>query len=210
MKRAILGCKNDLIQQRNNEMIELLPGDTFESISIDYCMNGDDNRNVDVNTLNSLEPSGLPPHRLLLKRNACVILMRSLIPRKGFCNGKRCLVKDIRGNLLVVLTPLDGTGPDIFVPRIPMECRDSGLGIPSCADNIQSYWRTISLLIDHRDKHLTLLELNFPPMSSCTDTYMLNLAVPAILMSFISMPIRTALTILETLTSIQMFPMYRM
>ena len=115
MKRAILGCKNDLIQQRNNEMIELLPGDTFESISTDYCMNDDDNRNVDVNTLNSLEPSGLPPHRLLLKRNACVILMRSLIPRKGFCNGKRCLVKDIRGNLLV-LTPLDGTGPDIFVP----------------------------------------------------------------------------------------------
>ena len=54
MKRAILGCKNDLIQQRNNEMIELLPGDTFESISTDYCMNDDDNRNVDVNTLNSL------------------------------------------------------------------------------------------------------------------------------------------------------------
>ena len=80
----------------------------------------------------------------------------------------------------------------------------------SCADNIQSYWRTISLLIYHRGKHLTLLELNFPPMSSCTDTYMLDVAVPAILMSFISMPIRTALTILETLTSIQMFPMYRM
>ena len=135
--------------------------------------------------------------------------MRSLIPRKGFCNGKRCLVKDIRGNLLV-LTPLDGTGPDIFVPRIPMECRDSSLGIPFMRRQYPIFWRTISLLIDHRDKHLTLLELNFPPMSSCTDTYMSDLAVLAILMSFISMQIRTASTILETLTSIQMFPMYRM
>ena len=73
-----------------------------------------------------------------------------------------------------------------------------------------NYWRTISLLIHHRGKYLTLLELNFPPMSSCTDTYMLDVAALAILLGFISMPIRTASTILETLTSTQMSPMYRM
>ena len=51
------------------------------------------------------------------------------MPKKGFCNGKRCLVKGISNNLLI-LTPLDSNGPDILVPRLPMECTDSKLGIP--------------------------------------------------------------------------------
>jgi len=37
------------------------------------------------------------------------------MPKKGFCNGKRCLVKGISNNLLI-LTPLDSNGPDILVP----------------------------------------------------------------------------------------------
>ena len=127
---------------------------------------------------------------------------------------------DERNNKRLKQNVTDSTCKDSPVPEEPPKvdivkdgtknAETLALASLSCADNIQSYWRTISLLIDHRGKHLTLLELNFPPMSSCTDTYMSDLAVPAILMSFISMPIRTASTILETLTSIQMFPMYRM
>jgi ATP-dependent DNA helicase PIF1 len=128
-RRVCLACRNDLIQQRNNEMIDMLPGDEFESVSIDFCMNDEDNRFYDSDTLNQQEVSGLPPHRLRLKKNACVILIRSLMPKKGFCNGKRCLVKGISNNLLI-LTPLDSNGPDILVPRLPMECTDSKLGIP--------------------------------------------------------------------------------
>jgi len=61
-------CRNDLIQQRNNEMIDMLPGDEFESVSIDFCMNDEDNRFYDSDTLNQQEVSGLPPHRLKLKK----------------------------------------------------------------------------------------------------------------------------------------------
>ena len=128
-ERCILGLKNDLIQQRNNEMVDMLPGDLFESFSIDSCINSADNYHFDSSVLNQQEPSGLPPHHIKLKKNACVILIRSLIPKKGFCNGKRCLVKDMRNNLLV-LSPLDSNGPDILVPRLPMVCSDSKLGIP--------------------------------------------------------------------------------
>jgi hypothetical protein len=95
-------------------MIDMLPGDEFESVSIDFCMNNEDNRFYDSDTLN---------------QQACVILIRSLMPKKGFCNGKRCLVKEISNNLLI-LTPLDSNGSDILVPRLPMECTDSKLGIP--------------------------------------------------------------------------------
>ena len=127
-ERCILGCKNDLIQQRNNEMIDILPGDLFESLSIDSCVNDADNYHFDSTVLNQQEPSGLPPHHLKLKKGACVILIRSLIPKKGFCNGKRCLVKDFRNNLLI-LSPLDDHGTDILIPRLPMVCNDSKLGI---------------------------------------------------------------------------------
>ena len=75
--------------------------------------------------------SGLSPHRLLLKKNVCVILLRSIHPTKGFCNGRRCLLVDIRNNILV-LRPLESENDDrhIFVPRIPMECTESRLGVP--------------------------------------------------------------------------------
>ena len=78
-----------------------------------------------------MEVSGLPPHRLLLKKNVCVILLRSIHPTKGFCNGRRCLLVDIRNNILV-LRPLESENDDrhIFVPRIPMECTQSRLGVP--------------------------------------------------------------------------------
>ena len=55
-------------------------------------------------------------------------LVRSLDPKKGFCNGTRCFLKSKTRNLLVV-TPLSG-GDDILVPRVPMECTESKLGIP--------------------------------------------------------------------------------
>eukprot|EP00985_Skeletonema_marinoi_P026632 scaffold20787_cov162-Skeletonema_marinoi.AAC.1 len=62
--RACLGCRNDLVQQRNNEMIDLLPGDIFESVSINLCVDDEDNRFYDTDTLSQQEVSGLPPHRL--------------------------------------------------------------------------------------------------------------------------------------------------
>lgn len=145
-ERCILGCKNDLIQHRNNEMIDILPGDVIESFSIDSCVNDEDNYHFDSTVLNQQEPSGLPPHHLKLKKGACVILIRSLIPKKGFCNGKRCLLKDMRNNLLV-LSPLDSNGPDIIIPRIPMVCTDSKLGIPFTRRQypiLLSYYMTVN------------------------------------------------------------------
>eukprot|EP00985_Skeletonema_marinoi_P012408 scaffold5986_cov171-Skeletonema_marinoi.AAC.1 len=53
--RACLGCRNDLVQQRNNEMIDLLPGDIFESVSINLCVNDEDNRFYDTDTLSQQE-----------------------------------------------------------------------------------------------------------------------------------------------------------
>ena len=42
--------------------------------------------------LQSLTPSGMPPHRLILKPGAIVMLLRNLNIKKGFCNGTRLRV----------------------------------------------------------------------------------------------------------------------
>ena len=127
-ERSILVCLNELAMERNNEMVDRIPGEKFECFSIDYCMEEEDKGRYDTDTLNQTNASGLPPHLLVLKKYACLILVRSLDPKKGFCNGTRCFLKSTTRNLLVV-TPLSG-GDDILVPRVPMECTESKLGIP--------------------------------------------------------------------------------
>lgn len=52
--------------------------------------------------LNSLEPSGLPPAVLELKAGCPVILLRSLQPTRGLCNGTRLNITRIGSRVLEV------------------------------------------------------------------------------------------------------------
>ncbi|GBN84633.1 hypothetical protein AVEN_65864-1 [Araneus ventricosus] len=79
------------------------------------------NQAVDYPTefLNSLEPSGIPAHKLELKIDAPVILLRNLDP-PALCNGTRFIVKKLMPNVIeaVILTG-HSAGKDVFIPRIP-------------------------------------------------------------------------------------------
>ena len=44
----------------------------------------------------------MPPHLLLLKRGAPVILLRNLNPKNGLCSGTRLSILNITKNLLTV------------------------------------------------------------------------------------------------------------
>lgn len=88
INRAILTPKNDHVDRLNNELISMFPGDAQVFNNFDEA-DDEANANYVVDFLNSLTPNGLPPHKLVLKRNCLIILLRNLDPSNGLCNGTR-------------------------------------------------------------------------------------------------------------------------
>ncbi|XP_035842053.1 uncharacterized protein LOC118488800 [Helianthus annuus] len=80
ISRAILSTKNESVDEINNQMIEIFEGEEKFYYSFDEAE--DDQRNFyPVEFLNSLNVSGLPPHKLRLKIG-CPILVN--MPEKEF------------------------------------------------------------------------------------------------------------------------------
>ena len=72
----------------------MLPGETKIYLSAD-SVNCDDNeeaQNYPMEFLNSLTPSGMPPHCLNLKVGSIVTLLRNISLKKGLCNGTRLVI----------------------------------------------------------------------------------------------------------------------
>ncbi|GBN22776.1 hypothetical protein AVEN_175158-1 [Araneus ventricosus] len=66
-ERAILAAKNDAVHELNSRIQEMIPGPVTEYRSIDTVVDSDDAVNFPIEFLNSLDPPGMPPHRLHLK-----------------------------------------------------------------------------------------------------------------------------------------------
>lgn len=85
-ERAILAPKNDDVN-KINEQIQLQLKETYVKYkSIDTVMNEHEAIRYLIEFLNSLEPSGMPPHILTLKVGTPIILLRNLDPPKLFKN----------------------------------------------------------------------------------------------------------------------------
>ena len=70
--------------------------------------------------LHTLQPNGVPPHALHLRRGVVVIVLRNLDKERGICNGVRCVVLSTSARMLdvrVISGPAHGQR--LFLPRIP-------------------------------------------------------------------------------------------
>ncbi|XP_075444603.1 uncharacterized protein LOC142488115 [Ascaphus truei] len=119
-ERAILAPKNNCVNDINNQIQDMLPGNITEYKSIDTVVDTDEAVNYPTEFLNSLEPPGMPPHRLRLKLGSPIMLLRNL-NTPNLCNGTRLCIKSLMPNLIEA-TILTGkaTGEDVFIPRIPL------------------------------------------------------------------------------------------
>lgn len=123
-ERAILAPKNKDVNKINHQILLSLPGEIMKYKSFDITTDENETVNYPIEFLNSLEPSGMPPHLLSLKIGAPLMIIRNLDPPR-LCNGTRVAIKNLTANLIEA-TIMSGKfkGENVLIPRIPMISTD--------------------------------------------------------------------------------------
>lgn len=121
-KRVLLASTNSVALQINHQIMEKLDGDFNTYTSADEIIaDGNDNSSelFPVEFLNEQTPSGTPPHKLLLKVGAVVMLIRNLNKRKGLCNGTRMIIRSLHENFIrCEIISANHKGDIVFISRL--------------------------------------------------------------------------------------------
>ncbi|XP_076944394.1 uncharacterized protein LOC143615019 [Bidens hawaiensis] len=122
--RAIVCPKNATVEQINDLILESCPGEYKTYLSKDtivpYSLNRGD---IDIlypeEHLNQLNFNGISPHKLKLKVNTPIILLRNINQHSGLCNGTRLLVSQLLPKVIEAHI-ITGTriGHRVYIPKI--------------------------------------------------------------------------------------------
>ena len=99
--RSILATTNKEVAMLNDIVIDLIPGNGSFLRSADELCHTEDLLRFSTEYLNSLSPTGFPPHCLRLKAGIPVMLLRNLNPRLGLCNGTKMIFERCIDNKLL-------------------------------------------------------------------------------------------------------------
>ncbi|XP_073064436.1 uncharacterized protein [Primulina eburnea] len=129
VNRAIITPKYVDVDNINQMLILKFPGVEKEYTSWDSVE--DDNHNLfQEEFLNSLSPSGLPPHKIILKVGSPIMLLRNVVPELGLCNGARLICRGLGRNFIdaeIITGPYKCTR--FFLHRMPLKSEDNS-GLP--------------------------------------------------------------------------------
>ncbi|KAG2210181.1 hypothetical protein INT45_004502 [Circinella minor] len=131
MSRAILTPKNVDVATINEAILESkFPGTTEEYLSADSMVDPEESLSYPTEILNSLSPSGLPPHTLKLKPGCPVMLLRNLNTSQGLCNGTRLICISFRRNVIEAqIATSTHIGEIVLLPRITITSKKSECSI---------------------------------------------------------------------------------
>lgn len=122
-RKIILCPRNDDCRQVNREVLDArVVGDAKVYTAIDTVVvdDPDEVANYPTEFLNTLEPDGLPPYKLVLKVGAVVMLLRNLDPKRRLCNGTRLVVTQLRRYNFKARMLTGDAHDEIIVPAIPL------------------------------------------------------------------------------------------
>ena len=152
----------------NEQILQLLPGEAVTYTSVDSIIS-DDNEETQMyplEFLNSLTPSGMPPHKLNLKLNSVVMLLRNLSLKDGLCNGTRLIVRRLHNNVCdcEVLTGVR-KGERVLIPRIVFALDDTNL--PFKLNRVQFPLRLAYVLTINKSQWQTFEEVGIYLEKAC-------------------------------------------
>ena len=128
--RVILSPKNSDCLAINEEILAMLPGETKTYLSTDSVTseNEAEAMNYPLEFINSLTPSGMPPHRLNLKVGAIIMLLRNLSISQGLCNGTRLEVLRLNEHSIeAVIISGSHAQERVLIPRIRLSPSDANI-----------------------------------------------------------------------------------
>jgi ATP-dependent DNA helicase PIF1 len=131
-QRAILAPTNNEIRKLNATILASLPGEERTYTSADsYTIEnplGNQNPNIPLEFLHSLNASGLPVAHLRLKLGCPIILLRNIDKKRGLCNGTHGTIKTMTDRVLEI-TIITGViaGETALIPCISLTPSLTGL-----------------------------------------------------------------------------------
>jgi hypothetical protein len=123
--RAILATKNSTVDKINDLAINYFPGIAKTYLSIDSVLCPKQKNVYPTEFLNKVTGSGLPQHRLTLKLNQPIILLRNISQNDGLCNGTRLIIRAFHSRFLdVEIATGKHKDKRFFIPRMAITPSD--------------------------------------------------------------------------------------
>lgn len=128
-ERTILSPALESVEMVNDFVLSIFPGDEREYYSAHTEIGGEW---IPIELLQDIKCSGIPNHKLTLKKGVPVMLLRDINPANpasfGLCNGTRLIVDEL-GQFVIGATIISGShvGKKTLIPRIDFEPSDSTL-----------------------------------------------------------------------------------
>ncbi|GBM10774.1 hypothetical protein AVEN_153-1 [Araneus ventricosus] len=100
-EKAILCLKNEDSLKINEQVLKKLSGQNKTHFSVDsiICEDQEEQNNFQLDFINALTPTGMPPHVLILKVGTVIMLLRNLNPSAGLCNGTHLIIRKLMPKL---------------------------------------------------------------------------------------------------------------
>jgi len=124
--KAILAPTNSIVDQINDYMLDLMPGEEKTYLSYDSTLTQNGNGDVvdDVHTpefLNTINASGLPHHKIRLKIEVLIMLLRNIDLKLVLCNGTRLIITRM-GKFVLEGKVISRSNIDekVFIPKLSL------------------------------------------------------------------------------------------